>query len=328
MGIHSKEEIEAFGEEPFIQKCQQSVWRYMQEWQQLTRRLGFWVDLEQAYVTYHQSYVESVWWSLKNLFDRGLLYQGHKIVWWWAQGGTALVGGRSRPGLPRSRRPERLCVVSAGRPTQSLAGGLDDHALDACPATCTRRSIRPAIEYCVVKDEETGGELVMAKALVETIAGKLKRELKFIEDISRAIADRPAISSHRLPTTASRPAIRTGELVDGGSEHKYWRVVAADFVTTESGSGIVHQAPAFGEVDHDVLVDEQQAVCRRRSPRAAVRRRTGRKIHRRICRDEGHVGQGCRQAAHSRRCANRADCCIWNSTCTSIRSVGGPARIR
>jgi isoleucyl-tRNA synthetase len=93
MGIHSKEEIEAFGIEPFIQKCQQSVWRYMQEWRRLTERLGFWVDLDAAYVTYHQSYIESVWWSLKNLFDRGLLYRGHKIVWWWAQGGTALSSG-------------------------------------------------------------------------------------------------------------------------------------------------------------------------------------------------------------------------------------------
>ncbi len=93
LGIHSKEEIEAYGIEQFIQKCQQSVWRYMQEWERLTERIGFWVDLEKAYVTYHQSYVESVWWSLKNLFDRGLLYQGHKIVWWWAQGGTALSAG-------------------------------------------------------------------------------------------------------------------------------------------------------------------------------------------------------------------------------------------
>src|SRR5271154_4704310 len=93
LGIHSKEEIEAHGIEDFIQKCQQSVWRYMQEWERLTRRIGFWVDLDAAYVTYHQSYVESVWWALKTLFDRGLLYQGHKIVWWWAQGGTALSSG-------------------------------------------------------------------------------------------------------------------------------------------------------------------------------------------------------------------------------------------
>ena len=93
LGIHSKEEIEAYGIEPFIHRCQQSVWRYMQEWERLTERIGFWVRLDEAYVTYHQSYVESVWWSLKNLFDRGLLYQGHKIVWWWAQGGTALSSG-------------------------------------------------------------------------------------------------------------------------------------------------------------------------------------------------------------------------------------------
>ena len=87
LGIHSKEEIEAYGVEPFIHRCQQSVLRYTREWERLTERIGFWVNLDEAYVTYHQSYIESVWWSLKNLFDRGLLYQGHKIVWWWAQGG-------------------------------------------------------------------------------------------------------------------------------------------------------------------------------------------------------------------------------------------------
>jgi isoleucyl-tRNA synthetase len=92
LGIHAKEEIEAFGVEPFIHRCQESVWRYMQEWERLTERLGFWIHLDEAYVTYHQSYVESVWWSLKNLFDRGLLYRGHKIVW-RAQGGTALSSG-------------------------------------------------------------------------------------------------------------------------------------------------------------------------------------------------------------------------------------------
>ena len=93
LGIHAKEEIEEYGIEPFIHKCQQSVWRYMQEWERLTERIGFWIRLDEAYVTYHRNYVESVWWSLKNLFDRGLLYQGHKIVWWWAQGGTALSSG-------------------------------------------------------------------------------------------------------------------------------------------------------------------------------------------------------------------------------------------
>ncbi|MBT4694989.1 MAG: class I tRNA ligase family protein, partial [Planctomycetaceae bacterium] len=105
LGIHSKEEIEAYGIEKFIHKCHESVWRYMREWEELTERLGFWVDLDQAYVTYHQSYVESVWWSLKVLFDRGMLYRGHKIVWWWAQGGTALSAGEVGQGYRETADP-------------------------------------------------------------------------------------------------------------------------------------------------------------------------------------------------------------------------------
>ena len=93
LGIHAKEEIEAFGVEPFIHKCIESVFRYMREWEELTERIGFWIHLDEAYVTFHQSYVESVWWALKTFFERGLIYQGHKIVWWWAQGGTALSSG-------------------------------------------------------------------------------------------------------------------------------------------------------------------------------------------------------------------------------------------
>ncbi|TWT40979.1 Isoleucine--tRNA ligase [Phycisphaerae bacterium RAS1] len=93
LGIHTKEEIEKFGVEKFVLRCIESVFRYTKQWEDLTHRLGFWVNLKDAYVTYHQSYVESVWWSLKTLFDRGLLYQGHKVVWWWCQGGTALSAG-------------------------------------------------------------------------------------------------------------------------------------------------------------------------------------------------------------------------------------------
>ena len=87
----------------------------MQEWERLTERLGFWVDLNEAYVTYHKSFVESVWWSLKKLFDRGLLYQGHKIVWWWAQGGTALSAGEVGQGYRQVADPSVYVRVSARR---------------------------------------------------------------------------------------------------------------------------------------------------------------------------------------------------------------------
>ncbi|QDT05693.1 Isoleucine--tRNA ligase [Rubripirellula lacrimiformis] len=260
MGIHSKEDIEAYGEEPFIQKCQQSVFRYMQQWQTLTRRLGFWVDLEKAYVTYHQSYVESVWWSLKNLFDRGLLYQGHKIVWWWAQGGTALSAGEVGQGYREVADPSVYVLFplldDAGKPTnRSLV------VWTTTPWTLPSNmyaAVHPTdVEYSVVRDPESGTELVMAAKLVDTIAGKLKRELEPVETVT---AESLIGARYQPPFNnySDSVADQTGTLVGGGTEAKYWRVVAADFVTTESGSGIVHQAPAFGEVDHDVLVDERK----------------------------------------------------------------------
>lgn len=256
LGIHSKEEIEAYGIEPFIQKCQSSVWRYMQQWQMLTRRLGFWVDLDQAYVTYHQSYIESVWWSLKTLFDRGLLYQGHKIVWWWAQGGTALSAGEVGQGYREVADPSVYVLFPlVDHPNRSLV------VWTTTPWTLPSNmyaAVHPdAIEYSVVLDAETGNELVLASALVETIAAKLKRELKVIETVS---ADSLIGKRYQPPVEDYHRATGdpTGELETGGSTSKYWRIVAADFVTTDSGSGIVHQAPAFGEVDYEVYVAEQE----------------------------------------------------------------------
>src|SRR5687767_6743254 len=183
LGIHAKEEIEAYGIEPFIHKCQQSVWRYMQEWRRLTERLGFWVDLEDAYVTYHQSYVESVWWSLKNLFDRGLLYQGHKIVWWWAQGGTALSAGEVGQGYREVADPSVYVLFplvdegtgdrGQGTLTRSASEGGPTSLLVWTTTPWTLPSnqfaaVHPDLDYATVEDAETGQKIVMAAALVET----------------------------------------------------------------------------------------------------------------------------------------------------------------
>ena len=175
LGIHSKEEIEQYGVEPFIQKCQASVWRYMQEWERLTERLGFWVDMEQAYVTYHQSYVESVWHILKNFFDRGLLYEGHKIVWWWAQGGTALSSGEVGQGYREVADPSvyvRFPLVDV--PDTSLV------AWTTTPWTLPSNqfaAVHPELTYVKAKDAETDTYLIVAESLLESLAGKLKREL-------------------------------------------------------------------------------------------------------------------------------------------------------
>ncbi len=253
LGIHSKEEIEAYGIEPFIQKCERSVWRYMQAWRTLTRRLGFWVDLDAAYVTYHQSYIESVWWSLKNLFDRGLLYQGHKIVWWWAQGGTALSAGEVGEGYREVADPSvyvRFPLVD--HPGRSLV------VWTTTPWTLPSNqfaAVNPQLDYSIVADKETGEELVIASALVETISQKTKRLFSLIASCPGA----DLIGLRYTPpfNTYASHANEIGQLVDGTKESKYFRIVPASMVTTDTGTGLVHMAPAFGEADYDVLVEQR-----------------------------------------------------------------------
>ena len=263
LGIHSKEEIERFGVEPFIHRCLESVFRYTREWEVLTRRIGFWVNLDQAYVTFHQSYIESVWWALKNLFNRKLLYQGHKIVWWWAQGGTALSSGEVGQGYREVADPSvyvrfPLINESPGGPATSLL------VWTTTPWTLPSNqfaAVHPQVEYSLVED--AGGEgvepqrLILASALVEAIAGKVGRELKVLETFPGA----KLIGRRYVPPFDyyyKTLGDRQGKLQGGKqSQHVAWRVVPADFVTVDSGTGVVHQAPAFGEVDFDVLLAEQ-----------------------------------------------------------------------
>ena len=103
--LDGKPEIEAYGIAAFNARCRESVLGYLDEWARLTERIGFWVDTKDAYVTYHRSYVESVWWALSELFRKGLLYQDYKVVWWWAQGGTALSSGEVGQGYKEVADP-------------------------------------------------------------------------------------------------------------------------------------------------------------------------------------------------------------------------------
>ncbi|MFN3189735.1 MAG: isoleucine--tRNA ligase [Aureliella sp.] len=253
LGIHGKDEIEAYGVEPFIQKCQQSVWRYMQEWEKLTERIGFWIDLSQAYVTYHQSYVESVWWSLKELFDQGRLYRGHKIVWWWAQGGTALSSGEVGQGYREVADPS----VYVKFPLQ------DDEGTSLVVWTTTPwtlpsntfAAVGVDLDYAICLDTESGERLIVAESLVETLAEKCKREWQ----VEKSVKGSELVGKRYLPPTDTyytKHADEVGPLKDGGEDHLYWRVVPADFVTLDSGTGLVHIAPAFGEVDYELLVNE------------------------------------------------------------------------
>ena len=131
--ISGRDAIEAYGVEPFVRRCLDSVFRYTEEWQSFTEKLGFWLDMGSAYVTYHQSYVESVWWALSVLFERGLLYRGHKVVWWWAQGGTVLSAGGG--GATHGRDPSIYVRFLEDEPGSTVVG---DEALDAALETSQR----------------------------------------------------------------------------------------------------------------------------------------------------------------------------------------------
>jgi isoleucyl-tRNA synthetase len=269
LGIHSKAEIEAYGVEPFIHKCQESVWRYMKEWETLTERIGFWIDLSDAYVTYHKSFVESVWWALATLFDRGLLYQGHKIVWWWAQGGTALSSGEVGQGYKEVADPSVYVAFplldDAGRPTnRSLV------AWTTTPWTLPANqfaAVRADLEYVVLRETAVvdAPEYVIAEPLATAFGEKTKKTFDVVDRFPGAhLVGRSYLPPFDTFRPAGPPVL--APLAAGGVAAVAWRVVAADFVTTDSGTGIVHVAPAFGEVDHGVLLAEQGQFAAGRGP--------------------------------------------------------------
>ncbi len=247
LGIHGKEAIEEYGVERFIRKCMDSVFRYTEEWEKMTRRVGFWVDLSDAYVTYHKSYVESVWWALARLFRQGLLYRGHKIVWWWPQGGTALSAGEVGLGYKSVEDPSVYVALRlVDEPEASLL------VWTTTPWTLPANqyvAVRRKFDYVQVR--APGRSLILAAALRENLEQKLGQPLPVEKEFTgEALLGRryhPPFDHYRHSRWDS-----SGELRTGGREPYLWKVLAAEFVTLDSGTGLVHEAPAFGEVDYEL----------------------------------------------------------------------------
>src|SRR5580698_3210604 len=172
--LHGRAAIEEYGVEPFVKKCIESVFRYTREWEDLTERVAFWCDLGDAYATFHRSYVESVWWALSRLFDMKLLYQGHKVVWWWAQGGTALSAGEVGQGYREVDDPS----VYVAFPLADARAGEEGSSLlvwTTTPWTLPSNmyaAVNPELDYAVVRTAE-GRRFVVARGLVETLEKKL-----------------------------------------------------------------------------------------------------------------------------------------------------------
>jgi isoleucyl-tRNA synthetase len=244
--LHGKAAIEGFGVEPFVKRCVESVFRYTKEWEALTERVAFWVDLGDAYVTYHRSYVESVWWALSQLFHKGLLYQGHKVVWWWPQGGTALSSGEVGQGYRSVEDPSvYVALPLAGEENLSLL------VWTTTPWTLPSNmyaAVHPALEYAIVR-AASGRRFVVAKALLEPLAKKLGAL-----ELEATLAGRELEGWRYTPPFDAYEEWNRDVPPGGGGQPMplMWRVVLGSFVTLDAGTGIVHVAPAFGEDDHEV----------------------------------------------------------------------------
>ena len=231
------------GVDKFNRKCLESVFRYTEEWEHLTERIGFWVDLGKAYVTFHKSYVESVWWALAELFNKGLLYKGHKVVWWWAQGGTALSSGEVGNAYKKVDDPSVYVRFPLRDEDASLV------VWTTTPWTLPSNmfvAVHAEVDYVYVEHE--GQKLILAAALVESLAQKLGAELK----VQKTVTGRSLIGRRY------RPPLDCFAKDYADDDDRYWRIVPGDlstsgtpqwFVTLDAGTGIVHVAPAFGEDD-------------------------------------------------------------------------------
>ena len=232
LGLDGKPQIEQYGIEPFIGECKKSVWKYLHEWEKMSDQVGYWVDMEHPYVTYHNDYIESEWWSLKKIYDKGMLYLGHKIAPYCPRCGTALSSHEVAQGYKNVKEVSAIVRfhVKGMENTSFLAWTTTPWTLPSNLALC----VNPGATYCKFNCE--GETFIMAKALVEKVfAGK---EVEMLEEMP----------GQSLVGMEYEPLYRFVE-PEGG---KAWVVIADNYVTMEDGTGIVHIAPAFGEDDNRV----------------------------------------------------------------------------
>ena len=226
LGINGKEQIENYGVAPFIEKCKESVWKYKGMWEEFSDVIGFWADMNDPYVTYHDSYIESEWWALKQIWDKGLLYKGFKVVPYCPRCGTPLSSHEVAQGYKDVK--ERSAIVRFKKKDEDvyfLAWTTTPWTLPSNVALC----VNPEEDYVKVKHGDY--TYILASALVETV---LKEDYTVLE----------TYKGKELEGIEYEP-------LWGGLnvKSKAWFVVCDSYVTLTDGTGIVHIAPAFGEDD-------------------------------------------------------------------------------
>ncbi|WP_133014555.1 isoleucine--tRNA ligase [Clostridium cuniculi] len=227
LGISGKEQIEEYGVEKFVKECKESVFTYVSMWEKMTNQIGYWVDMEHPYVTYHNPYIESVWWALKQMWDKGLLYEGHKVMPYCPRCGTALSSHEVAQGYKDVK--DLTCVAKF-----KVVGGENKYIL---AWTTTPWTLPSNLALCINKaytyiEAKVGDEiLILAKDLADKVLG---------EDYE-VVREFPGTE---LLGTKYEQLMPFGKV-----EGKAFEVIHGDYVTLSDGTGIVHIAPAYGEDD-------------------------------------------------------------------------------
>ena len=245
LDLMSNEAIEAYGMAAFNEKCKESVWTYEEAWREMTERMAFWVDMDDPYVTLHDEYIESAWWSLKRMHDKGLLFRGHKVLPYCPQTGTSYSTHEVSLGYKEVSEP---AVYTKFQLVDDNASVL---AWTTTPWTLPGNvglAVGPEVVYCRVRiteppagawegrgATEVGEELIMAKDLLSEV---LRHQIEIVEEFLGS----------ELVGKAYQPLFPGA--IERGDSKTAWTVVAADFVTTTDGTGVVHTAVMYGEEDY------------------------------------------------------------------------------
>ena len=239
LGIDGKEQIEAYGLDPFVQKCKESVWKYKGMWEDFSNTVGFWADMDDPYVTYHDDYIESEWWALKKIWDKGLLYKGFKIVPYCPRCGTPLSSHEVAQGYKAVK--ERSAIVRfkvVGEDAYFLAWTTTPWTLPSNTALC----VNPDETYVKVNAAD-GYTYYMAEALLDSVLGKFATEDKAAYEVVEKYVGTDLVGKSYEPLYKC-----TGEAAAKQNKKAHF-VTADNYVTMTDGTGIVHIAPAFGEDD-------------------------------------------------------------------------------
>jgi isoleucyl-tRNA synthetase len=265
LGFSSKREIEAYGIERFNQKCRQSVSKHIKEWEKLTERIGFWVDMDHPYVTFDNDYIESCWWLIKQLWDKSLVYQSYKVTPHCPRCGTSLSSHEVALGYKEAEDPsvyikfkvvpsslvgpevrERLYDLTVNKPTYFLAWTTTPWTLPGNTALV----VAPDAEYAVVEcavNEGKKEQLILAEALLDNI---LRDNYQVIDRVRGdelvGLEYEPLFRPSHFDVPAEWLGHERGEELP-----ETYTIISGNFVSMEEGTGIVHIAPAFGEVDYE-----------------------------------------------------------------------------